>query len=87
MCTKRPKYGKSPRQIRRYMRRQPWWRSFCRLTWMEQGHTIRECMKVLYGFEGVNTITHAFEWHSTVQGAFYWETIDKDFRKWYMNTD
>lgn len=76
---------KSRRQIRRYLRRQPWYHSFRMLVAMN-GRPWREKVRILLGYYGTATILEAFDWEDSVQGMHFWGQAYVDFTRWY-NTD
>lgn len=80
-----PSLPKTARQVRRYLRRQPWYDSFRRLVWMEENRSIRDRIRTLRGRDGGYTIIGAFDWTSSVQGFNGWSEVSNEFDKWYFN--
>ncbi len=78
------KNTKSPRQIRRYIRRQAWYYSFKELVMMEWDRPIWERLMTLWGFDGAATIINAFDWDNTVQGRKHWEIVNECFTEWFV---
>lgn len=79
------KNTKSPREIRRYIRRQAWYESFRQLVWMNEKKTFREKLRTLWGYEGSKTIVCAFDWSRTVMLYREWKSINEAFNAWYVN--
>ena len=76
------KQFKEAQRVRRYLRRQLWWKSFRNLVWTER-MPLRARIRILSGFEGGLTIEDAFKWSDTLQGEGFWSENNKAFCKWY----
>lgn len=74
---------KTPRQVRQYIRRQAWYRSFKQLVWMEEDRTLRDKLRTLLGLNGVCTLVWAFDWSRTVQMYSGWWAANEAFTAWY----
>lgn len=75
---------KSARQVRRWLRSQPWYGSFRKLVFMEEDRTFQDKLGILMGDRGVATIVEAFDWNLTVQGYAEWAAINRVFSEWYI---
>ena len=75
---------KTPRQVRQWIRLQPWYYSFKELVMMEWGKPLWKRLRTLWGFDGAITIVDAFDWDKTVQGRKHWEIINECFTAWYV---
>lgn len=76
---------KPMREVRRWLRRQPFYKSFRTLVFMEEDRTLRDKLLVLWGYWGDRTIIEAFNWSLTVQGVHEWWKINRVFMEWYYN--
>lgn len=71
---------KTAKQIRRYLRKQVWYKPWLKFTWRAQ--TLEEFLVYFLGFKNENTL-RGFVWRNTVHGASFWNKADNDFRSWY----
>lgn len=78
---------KRPRQVRRWLRKQPYWGSFRKFVWMEEDRSLRDKLEVLLGYAGPTTFIDAFDWGSTLQGFNEWKAIHDSFLDWYYNSN
>ena len=76
---------KTPRQVRRYIRRQDWYRSFRDLVMMERDRPLWRRLRRLWGFEGALTVEGAFDWDKTVQGYTHWSIVNECFVAWFIS--
>ena len=76
---------KTSKQIRRYIRRQPWYSNFLTFVMMEEEATLHDKLFILLGREGEATVARAFDWGHTVQGYSYWAFVSAEFIRWYRN--
>ena len=74
---------KTPKQVRRWMRRQTWWRSFRTLAWMEENRSLRDKLRTLTGHGGLHTVAEAFNGFETLQGGAFWADVSAEFMCWY----
>lgn len=77
------KNTKSPRQIRRYIRRQAWYYSFKELVMMEWDRPLWKRLRTLWGFDGKKTIVNAFDWAENFYGHIHWSIVNECFEAWY----
>ena len=86
-CYKKEKIRprKTPRQVRQWIRLQPWYYSFKELVMKEWDRPILERLMTLWGFDGAATITNAFDWDKTFQGHKHWQIVDDCFTAWYLS--
>jgi len=71
---------KTPKQIRRYLRKQPWYKAWLKFTWMSQ--PLKDFIRFARGKAGVDTL-QGFSWHNTVQGNSFWARASANFSEWY----
>ena len=76
---------KTPRQVRRYLRRQAWYGSFRDLVLTEWKKPLRQRLRTLWGFEGALTVEGAFDWDKTVQGYTHWSIVNECFVAWFIS--
>ena len=74
---------KTPRQVRKYIRRQAWYASFKDLVTMDWDRPLWKRLRTLWGFEYAMTIAGAFDWDKTVQGRKHWQIINETFTAWF----
>ena len=86
-CYKKEKIRprKTPRQVRQWIRLQPWYYSFKELVMMDWDRPIWERLMTLWGFDGAATIINAFDWDKTAQGHTHWQIVDESFTAWYLS--
>lgn len=74
-----------PRNIRRWLRRQAWHRSFLGHIRWNHDLTLWDKILIAGGFYGIRTIPCAFDWTLTVEGTNTWCERFNSFIKWYMH--
>lgn len=75
---------KTPKQIRRYLRKQPWYEAWLKFTWMQQ--PLKEFLLFALGYKDTSTI-QGFSWQGTVQGGSFWNEVDNKFKTWYYEQE
>lgn len=72
-----------PHDIRRWLRRQPWYRDFVGHVRWNDRVTLRHKLRILSGRKGEATMTEAFDFGITVEGARKWRERNEQFINWF----
>lgn len=75
---------KTAKQVRRYLRKQLWYKSWLKFTYAQQ--TLEEFLVYFLGFKDEDTL-RGFVWKDTVHGESFWKKADNDFRSWYYGKE
>lgn len=76
---------KTPRQVRRWLRRQPWYKDFRKFVMLEEDRKLRDKLLVLAGYYGMTTLIEAFDWSATLQGYNEWAARSRALCGWYLD--
>lgn len=76
--------SKTPRQVRRWIRKQRWRRDFVRYSWKYRRSPIL-FLWVVTGHARTMTLMAAFDWEKTPQGFGWWLSAENDFMNWWRH--
>lgn len=76
---------RTAKEVRRYMRRQAWYRDFRRIILTEKSLSLLEKIRILRGKYGDDTLMDTFTWEDTVQGYEFWRSAMVAMFDWYYD--
>lgn len=84
MKKKKLSKSKTPRQIKKWLKKQPWYNRF---VYNMDNSRNSSYDHILSGNEGAFTIRISFIWKNSPEGHDFWENIDNQFIQWYNNEE